>query len=378
MTARLLFLWVFSVCFSASWLLANEAERTWTSSDGKQIQGALIDYDGEEVQLQVGNSIYKFEVSRLSPEDQKYLKAWMNQPANVKVGEWPDFVGVEDLEVTIVKEDADAKQYVYRSNHFEFRTSARLSTAVVKEFAAIFEATFETVKALPVGFAPKPRESGYYLTELYETRQEYEEAGGPPGSGGVFTSRGNKIMIPMNQLGVSWTGRRWIVEHRDNNDTLKHEITHQVTAEWLPLLPVWFIEGIAEYIAAARYNEGRYMLKNMSGSIEDYAFRYLDQREFPMVGLNHLMTMDMAQWAGDLTTGMAARNYPSSGLLMYYFLHLDGEGKGESVAQFLAALGRGEDPEAAASQFLMRDRDFEALEVEVREKLRQAGIRVEF
>lgn len=358
-------------------LQAAEEERTWTSSDGAQIPAVLIAFDGDEVQLRTSKGVYKFPVSRLSKEDNDYLNAWLdNQP--VEVGEWPEFVEVPlDLEVTIVEENADTSQYIYRSDHFEFRSSARLSQSVVRDFSRIFEATFAVVKELPVGLKPTPQESGFYLTELYETPQEYYDAGGPIGSAGVYTSNGNKIMIPLAFLGVEWTGTRWIMEPREDNGTLKHEITHQVMGRWLPLLPIWFIEGMADYVEAARYSKGRYSLKNMSGSIEEAVFRYRNEREFPMVGVEKLMTMTPMEWSEGLVSGRAQYNYPSSALLMFYFLHLDEEGDGAPVARYLAALNSGEEPQKALDEHLLRGREYEILEKEVRDQLRQVGIRVD-
>jgi len=360
----------------ATFAPAQESERAWTSSDGKQLTGTLESFDGTNVQIRTSKAAFKFPLARLSEADQQYIKAWAaNKP--VSVGAWPEFVEVPlDLPVqTITEEEGNC---VYRSPHFEFRAPIRLSQSVIREFARIFEATFEAVKALPVGFDPKPNDSGFFVTELYRTKEDYYAAGGPEGSGGVYKTRDDKIMIPLEFLGVKAVGNRFILEARGDNDVLKHEIAHQVTRRWLLLSDVWFVEGLAEYIAAARYKDGRYTFKNIAGSVEEYVFKRTSDAAYPMLPVDSLLKMSFQEWAAALTgTGMN-RNYPSANLLMFYFLHLDGDGKGTAVAEYLRALDKGEDQAAAMKKYLVRERQDAALSQDVRDKLRSVGIRVEF
>lgn len=372
-TSLAILLLVFSLAAIAS---SQEAERAWTSADGKKMTGTLEAFDGVTVQIRTAKAAFKFPISRLSPEDQKYIKDWAaNKPA--AVGPWPDFVEVPlDLPVQTVSEAEGT--CIYRSPHFEFRSPIRLSQSVIREFARIFEATFEAVKALPVGFDPKANESGFFVTELFRTKEEYYAAGGPEGSGGVYKTRDDKIMIPLEFLGVKAVGNRFILEPRGDNDVLKHEIAHQVTRRWLLLSDVWFVEGLAEYIAAARYKDGRYTFKNIAGSVEEYVFQRTDQTAYPMLPVETLLNITFQEWAAALTGSGINRNYPSANLLMFYFLHLDGDGKGTAVAEYLRALDKGEDQAAAMKKHLVRDREMAALSQDVRDKLRGVGIRVEF
>jgi len=358
--------------------LADEP-REWTNQKDQTITGLLEDFDGTEVQLRTKRGVYRFPAVQLSEFDRRLLRKWRaNSP--VQVGEWPESVEApKDLEIEFVEGGVGEWGYAYRSPHFEFRTSTRLSVSVVREFARLFEATFGVVKALPVGLKPAPHDGGYFITELFETRQEYLDAGGPQGSGGVYMTSEDKIMIPMPALGVERVGNRWILETREDNATLQHEITHQVTRRWLPFWPVWFTEGIAEYVSSARYNKGRYTLNNMAGRVEDAIMTYpVDENYFPMVDLETLMTISNAEWSAALTTGDSTYNYRSANVLMYYFLHLDGEGDGAGVATYLRALDQGVDSATAASKNLLRGRSFAELSEEVHERLRDAGLRIEF
>ena len=369
--------------------------REWTSADGKKLEGKLESYDGTEVQLRTPKGVFKFAASRLSDLDQRLLRRWVEQtPA--RIGKWPEFAEAPaNLELETLKEGVEGWPYISRSAHFEFRSaSRRLSKDVILDVAKTFEGTLELVGVLPVGFEPKPPESGYFLTEIYETADAYLAAGGLKGSAGCFTPKGNKIMVPLVSLGIDENGR-WLRDRDKDNRTLNHEITHQVTQKWLARWPVWFLEGIAEYVEGLPCNRGRYMLKDISGDVRKAIMKYpVKGSYFPMVPLEKLMTMDHESWSKALeesapssTTGPnqedpssheATYKYRSAHALVFYFLHLDGKGDGTTVATYLRALNQGEEPKKAVSDVLMRGRDYSTLSKEVADKLRSAGIRIEY
>lgn len=363
---------------------APGASRIWTSSDGKKLEAVLVDADANTVALKTASGLFKLPVSRLSAEDQAFLKAWRGQ-APQKLAPWPDKVEVAgDL---AIEEKENGGEFSYFSPHFEFRSPTRLSNSVVREFARMFEATYEGVKALPVGFNPMPpQEGGHFLTKLFATREAYLAAGGLPGSGGMFSSvsRGREfvsgsISVPLTSLGVEQVGNRFIIDPGKDSGTLVHEITHQVAVMWgIYGAPIWFSEGIAEYMQSAPYSKGTMRFTNMTGNVEKAVMQNQPVNQFQMLPVEKLMTISREEWASSLEDGGAARNYHSANVLMTYFLHLDGSGTGESVAAYLRDLQAGTDPRQAAATHLLRERDFPALAAEVREKWRQSGFRIEF
>jgi hypothetical protein len=142
--------------------------------------------------------------------------------------------------------------------------------------------------------------------------------------------------------------------------------------------PVWFSEGIAEYMQSAPYSKGTMRFTNMTGNVEKAVMRYQGGQEFRMLPVEQLMTISRQEWAASLESGNASKNYNSANVLMTYFLHLDGAGTGESLAGYLRALRSGTDPREAAATHLLRDRDFPKLAADVREKWRRNGFRLEF
>ena len=142
----------------ASWLLAATAlllllsphhpvlsageSRSWTSSEGKVIEGSLVLFEDGQVTLKTGRGNFKFPLTRLSENDQKYIREWQakeaamsrdsdspgkgNSPGhlgnfeNLKLAEWPNSVATDfDIDqIQVVKEDTSG-EYLNRSQHSE-------------------------------------------------------------------------------------------------------------------------------------------------------------------------------------------------------------------------------------------------------------------
>ncbi len=381
-----------------------EVSRSWTSSEGKVIDGSLVSFEDGQVTLKTERGNFKFPLTRLSENDQQYIRDRQAKEAamtgktdlpgggkspggignfeNLKLGEWPKSVSTEfDIDqIQVVKEDKSG-EYIYRSPHFEFRSNVRLSKSVVREFSRIFEATYELVNAIPVGLNAQPAGEGYYITQLYETKEQYFSDGGMPGSGGMFTYRGDKgmIKIPLPNLGVRNTGTRFVVDTGKRSTTLIHEITHQVMMRWGPLMPVWVTEGFAEVTASQIYSNGRFRLTDTDRAVREEVTRYNPStRDYSMLNVKDLMNMSSEQWAMALSDGNASHNYNSANLLLYYFLRIDGEGKGEKLVDYLKALAKGMDAKEAGVEILLAGRSYEELQDDVASGWRSEGLKLSF
>lgn len=385
---------------------ARSEERDWTSADGRKVKGEITSFEDDQVTLKTVRGDFKFPLSKLSEADQTFAREWdaarmkkaaagedPKQPAgprggvlgdfsNLKLGVWPTSASaqMEDGSIKVVKEDKEAGEYIYHTPHFEFISPLRLSTSVVREFAGIFEATYEFMKIIPIGLDPKPSTNGFYQTKLFETKEAYYSDGGMPGSGGMHSSswRGLEILsslirVPLENLGVEYTGVRYIVDHKKQSDTLTHEITHQLTGRWLIVTPVWFKEGLAETVSSQKYDNGTFRLTRMEKGITDQlAKRNQSDREFSMVPLEKLMTMSSQEWAAALSGSgqMAGKNYQSANFLFYYFLKLEGAGDGARLVNYMKALSEGKPEPEASKEVLLEGRSYEDLQTDVAQKWR--------
>jgi hypothetical protein len=387
-----------------------ETARNWTSSDGRVISATLLALDpsGVKLQLATGATVV-VPLARLSAADQAYAQqvakaaptavattTAAGQPTADSV--WPKSVGLDDKPtVEVVKEDAEAKQFIYRSPHYEFVCDSRLGQNVVREFGRVFETTYLINCKLPLDLKPQPEKlRTLFLAKLYTSKDDYMKNGGMQGSAGVYQSSEKALSVPLSSLGVKMVGSRVSLELNgdDDNATLIHEITHQMMNHWLPVLPVWYSEGSAEYVEMLEYNRnGRFSLGGMSRLVKAYAEKqnYGTAGSFTMLDLEELINVQDAAWANALATPVqvpgitgatqAQQNYGSAGLLTYYFYHLDGNGDAAGMIAYLRALEGQRDPALevqALKKHLLRDRSYTQLAEDVKKAFRKEGIAITY
>jgi len=239
---------------------------------------------------------------------------------------------------------------------------------------------------MPIGLAPSPSMNGFYPTKLYMTKDDYYADGGMEGSGGMMSwrRRGDEmsslIQVPLPNLGVEYTGTRFVVDNNKRSTTLTHEIAHQVMMRWLMTpMPTWLSEGIAEVVSCQEYDNGRFKLSSMDRAIVEDVTRG-QGRDFTMVNLETLLNITSGQWSAELAAGNGGVNYRSSNVLAYYFLKLDGEGDAAHLVEFLKELpaSRDEDLVALQEKHLMRGRSYEELQEELAKAWRGEGLQIEF
>jgi hypothetical protein len=339
------------------------ALRTWTDTQGRKVEASFGGLQGDSVQLTLKNGqVVPYPLAQLCAEDQAFAKSQPATPpapaassstANASIATapastrpppdkrvWPDKIEVsartmEKLQL-VVEEPANRK-YVYRTDSFEFVSQDKLAGSVMTEIARTFEATRLLVAGLPWGILctpPPPLER--YQAALYETREDYFNNGGPQNSGGVYDSGDMIFKIPFPSLGLERRGKTWFKNENYRNDTLVHEITHQMMHDYLRFLPKWVIEGSAEYTELMPYNAGTFRVGSHKTGIKDHVSQNRSGDGIINLGsIRQHLTMTRDQWdttASD--TSIMRVLYLRSALLVYYFNHLDGTGQGERFIDF--------------------------------------------
>jgi hypothetical protein len=386
--------------------------RVWKSSDGREVEASFMGLEGSSVKIKGRNgSVFSVPLERLSAEDQ----AWAREQATAATAQvgtpgtsespaaetsWPKSVSIADKpEVIVVKEDEKEKKFIYRSPHYEFECDSRLGANVVREFGRLFEATYLLNCKLPLDLKPRPEAlREFFLAKLYTNEEDYLKAGGVPGSAGVYQSGQKALSVPLKSLGVKMVGSRVSLDKADDkaNATLIHEITHQMMNHWLGKLPVWFIEGSADYTELPEYfPTGRFAWTGIRRRLEDFAHQknLYNPGPFRMLDLQELMEIKGRAWAAALTlkvkapnvsggeANQSSQNYGSAALLTYYFYHHDDKGDAAHVIAWLRDLEnaeRGFDAKALIEKHLMRGRSYAQLADDVKKGLSKAGVDVEF
>ena len=370
---------------AAGW--AAEEQRTWTDVQGRPLKATFIALKDEGVELRLANGTTAMVALRqLSPTDRQYAeeKAKSAPPAAPAIAAWPTEVALDSSpETKTIKEDAATGEFIYETEHYEFRCDAKLGTSVVREFARIFEASWLLSSKLPLDLQPAP-EAGRkkFQALLFKNKEDYFKAGAIPGSAGVYMGGKKCLMVPMESLGVREVGKRFALDRDVDNSTLIHEITHQMMNHWIVKLPTWYVEGSAEYAAAAKYRLGRFSLTRMGENMVEYLRQNKGvwDKEWTMWNVSHLMQIDGDTWASAIGGGgtTAMRNYASSALLTFYFYHLDGAGDARHIIDYLRDIKAGTLQRLAAERHLMRGRDGAEIEKELAQKMRRWGLNLTF
>jgi hypothetical protein len=341
------------------------AARSWSTMEGKAFPATFVSLQDTMVILRLpGGQLARIPLLRLSLTDQVYIKNSLPPAAPVPPAPgatpgparppaiasipppakrvWPTKVEVDSraIEVKTVTEASAEQKYVYRSEAFEFSSEDKLAGSVMKEIARTFEATRALVGALPWGVDPKPpADLGFYQAKFYMTRDSYIAAGGPVNSGGVYFSRDRIFRVPFPSLGLEMRGKTWFKDENYHNDTIVHEITHQMMHDYLPFLPIWAIEGMAEYTKIMPYRAGVFHTDLRERGIKDYIKTAASRGVTPgSIGsvMDHLHMTTQA-WHERADNGGPEQHklYFASCLLVYYFSHLDENGDGAHFLKYL-------------------------------------------
>ncbi|TLD68463.1 hypothetical protein FEM03_22420 [Phragmitibacter flavus] len=331
---------------------ATEA-RTWTNSEGRTMQARLVRREAENLTFLLQNGQHAtLTISQLSAVDQHFVR--INFPTTV-AAKWPDVVEVSNraLDVKAVEEDLAKRSYIYRSEFFQFTAQDKLAVSVMKEIARTFESAHALVSALPWSIDPSPpADLGFYQAKFYLNRRNYILDGGPENSGGVYFTGDRIFRIPFDSLGLEMRGKTWFKNDSYRNDTLVHEITHQMMHDFLPFLPMWIIEGSAEYTEMIPYNAGKFLAGAHQRGIKEYVRDFQENRGISFSDATNLaanMTVTHDQWneRSRVSSGGQARLYHASAILVYYFCHLDGDGTGTRFIDYMKSIGKARDAWAA-------------------------------
>lgn len=397
---------------------ANVCGRTFTDVKGREIEAEIVSVIGSTVELKLDKDgkNYQVPLKKLSEADRAFISEWQDQikEAHGEVGhghksgqssrgggssilmeeyglkenydaKWPGTVSVDiGVDIEVVSEDEASDKFVYHSPNYEFVCDVQLSKNVVTKFAVMFEATREFCRLLPIASMKAHVPGGKFRNKilLFEDEGTYIKNGGPPGSAGVFMSRGDNgvVMVPLTSLGVIKGKGGYRYDYDGSNKTLPHELAHQLTdvEYFAPGAGGWFSEGFAEYVAVTPYRSGKYFATSNRDEIKDYVTAYGEKgkggralgEEFQAPGLEGYMLQSYESF-----TQNANFNYGLGLLLTYYFFHMENDRS--NIVAFLKALKEGKSGQEAVD-VLLNGRTYEELEEQVAKAWRSRGIRISF
>ncbi len=330
------------------------AVREWTDVQGRKVSAAFGGVQGDKVMFKMTNGqTVPFDLAKLSAADQDFVKAQSAPAARketpriaIEKRTWPEKVEApkSSFEAKLTSEDAANRKYVYQTESFEFVSQAKLAGSVMTEVAQAFEATRSLMTQLPWGLDLRPPEGlERYQAKLFETRADYIAAGAPENSGGVYFGALNMFLVPFQSIGLEKLGKTYVMNRKTfRNDTLVHEITHQLMDEYISFIPTWVIEGTAEYAEMLPDIANGFMAQQHEKGIKEYIESFEKRPTFAagIPSLEEHMTMDRPKWDSIASGGSTAMGtlYYRSCLIVYYFNQIDGTPKGARFMKFMDAV----------------------------------------
>lgn len=287
---------------------------------------------------------------------------------------WPAQAVAESYDVRLISEERATGVVNYASPHFAIASDLKLPLGVVRDLAAVFEATRAAVRAVPLGF-DRVDEPRAYRVRLCANAGTYAAAGGATATGGMFT--GHELLILLPNIGIQPTTNVLGSEHTRHLFVLKHEVTHQLIAPARVPLPVWLNEGLAECFAATPYVRGRYTFTGLDSALRDYLLKWRrspDRRALHLIAPPRVMSLSPVEWQREVTGQSAYDLYNSAALLTHWFLHHDDRGDGAHLAAYFDAVAVGTRPDEAEARHLLRGRTREQITAELRALARRMAL----
>jgi len=385
---------------------------TWTNSLGRSFEADFLRLHGDEAIFKMTNGrVFAKPLKELSPRSRARIASGetggrqalvvptgshssaSRRSSRLPVGRsssnnlghrWRGEVRVDaGSRSRVMSEDKDKRCFVYESPSYRFTSNARITDDALRNFSMIFECTHKYARAIPLGLNGGRRVGGKLDIRLFESVQDYQRAGGPPGSAGVYNSRSGMVMALFASIGLEQGESGYSRDHGRNNMVLVHELVHQVTpgCYFRSGALGWFSEGVAEYVAVSPYTWGRFGSDKHGDAVKAFVTGYGPEgrggrclgTKLTVPKLKRFFLMPYSEFAGR----NANLNYGFALLLNHYFFHMEGGGGARRITAFLRGMHAGQSGEAALKP-LLGGSSYEALEKDVAAQWGRLGVGIGF
>lgn len=348
--------------------------REWSNTEGRKITAEYLGLRNDSVMIRMADGkIATIPLAKLSDADNVFVR---DNPMSYQEPwkAWPSEVETAAPSVDVTETASGNGEFIYETPHFRFRVDGNLGAPLMKDLAQVFELTYSLHTKSPFGLLAKP-EKDRFEAKLFGKKQTYLDQGGPPQSAGVYLPKKKAFLAPLDLMGVKVDGSVWrrIPRSRCDTSTVIHELTHMLTHDMLITLPTWMNEGYAEYISNIPIEGNAFRIspkKVREGVIDAFVLDYekwnstqgnriakigpVERQKFLKEDLPQLPPVSAVlgitdeMWATTPSgSGLAFRSekfsydqkmglYRTSHLIVYYFLHLDGEKGIAKLRRFVA------------------------------------------
>lgn len=324
--------------------------REWTSTDGRKMTADFLGLKEGNVVIRLANGkVMTVPAGKFSAADNEFLREHgfdYQEPWSA----WPLASKMAATHAD-VQQEKDDDGYVYTTPHFRFRTDANLGKPLMKDLTHVFELTYHLHSHSPFGILAQPV-GDRFEARLFGALDDYRKAGGLPNSAGVYLPKDKVFLAPLDLMGVGRSSAGF-KKKPGNYDpgTIIHELTHMLTHDMLENLPTWANEGYAEYIEAIPIQAKAF--RTDADDIRKAVIELLEKELYcggpsALFPISEVLAMNDKTWAtGGSTTGYTPVRRPGDGanrmqrlyrtahLIIYYFIHIEGETGVAKIRRFI-------------------------------------------
>lgn len=280
---------------------------------------------------------------------------------------WPDKIPVPK-DTKLQECPKKGNFFVYETNNYVFHSPVALDSNACDTVGRLFECAYEANKAvgevLPVPRTEEDRSKKKYMVQLWPTREQYIQNGGPSSSSGVFsfavrrvpgqksrvsaqTLAQDKVMVPFPSLGLSADGH--VASEDIETHTLVHELTHQNFV--YNNLPIWCNEGWAEYVGYVPYVGEDLDFTRCFGVILKKAQTQASAGALNFnFNLTEFFVMDQQNMYSFM--GQGKDTYTLSTMIITFYVHMSGKKGVAALKAYMQALLDGESEEEATAHLI--------------------------
>ena len=336
----------------------------------------------------------KRNVGRAAQQKKKALREQGVKKVHAKSPSgWPDRIPVPD-DTTLKEAPKQNNSFVYETNNYIFFSPVALDPNACDTVGRLFECAYEANKAvgeiLPVPRTEEDRTGKKYKVELWPTKEQYIQNGGPSTSSGVFvfgarttpgkrtvinaqTLATDKVMVPFPSLGLGANGQ--VVSDDIETHTLVHELTHQNFV--YNNLPIWCNEGWAEYIGYVPYVGEDLDFTRCFGVILNKAKTQAEHGALSFdFTLEDFLTMTQEQMYGYM--GKGKDTYTLATMIITYYVHMSGKKGVEAIKAYMQAMLDGESQEEAKAHLIKPLKTSKALQKDFIKVWKRKKVNVSF
>lgn len=294
--------------------------RDWQLQNGETIAADFYFRDDKETWFKDNEGkLYVVETGELQPVELEFIQRLEDFMVDLEVKPWPRQIQPGGgFRLT-------GGPSIFRSANFQI-FAANADDSFVKETALILENAYAMIGSLPLPLDPAPPQPLKHFTVRILDRPGFEEAFGssvknlyPEKVKGAYMARPRELWLPLDAEPAP-----------DFTSTLVHEIAHQSMHDLLPLLPLWFIEGFAEYLAAVPYENRIFRFdQSEEGLRQVLKTRYGSP---PLVITHPARQLSTENWQN------SSRDYLSALFLVFYLAEYDRDGKGTGLQAYLSGI----------------------------------------